>query len=76
MNFTLFSGISLVFFISLLTFYVSQIEIISSLSINQLFFGIILGWMVRMFFSNRIHIFFDKGVTFCSKSILKFGIIY
>ena len=75
MNFIFLPGISLVLFISLFTFYVSQIEIISSLSINQYFFGIILGWMASIVLSNRPHMFFEKGVAFCSKSTLKLGII-
>lgn len=68
-------GIVIVLFFSLLATFISDFSFFKNLAISPLIIGILLG----MLYSNSIKKYFpqsfDKGIAFCTKTVLRTGIV-
>lgn len=67
-------GLSLVFFIALLSFFASKISFISALHISALLIAILLGVVLSGFYA-KYKKSLEQGVSFSAKKLLRFGII-
>lgn len=68
-------GVVIVLFLALLATFVSDFSFFKNLAISPLIIGILLG----MLYANSIKKYFpqsfDKGIAFCTKTILRIGIV-
>ena len=69
------AGIVIVLFFALLAMFFSEFSFFKDLAISPLIIGILLGMVyansVKKYFPQK----FDKGISFCTKTILRIGIV-
>ena len=68
-------GILLIALFSCAAFYISDLSFVKSLSFSPLIVGIILGMLYANSLRNRLPETWVPGILFCSKQILRLGII-
>lgn len=68
-------GILLVVAFAVLAFFVAEIEVVKRLSLSPLIVGLLLGMLYANTFRNRLPENWVPGLKFCSKQVLRFGII-
>ena len=68
-------GILLIVLFSFSAFYIAEIQFIKNLSLSPLIVGIILGMLYANSLRNRLPETWVPGIKFCSKQILRAGIV-
>ena len=68
-------GILLVVVFAVLAFFVAEIDFVKRLSLSPLIVGLLLGMVYANTFRNRLPESWVPGLKFCSKQVLRFGII-
>lgn len=68
-------GVLLIFLFSCAAFYIGDADIIKSLSFSPMIIGIILGMLYANSLRNHLPDTWVPGIQFCSKKILRLGII-
>lgn len=74
-KFEIFYGIIFVSIISIFATFIANTEIIKSLSLSPLIIGLVLGMLYKNTFGRKMPIKLSWGIGFCSKRILRLGII-
>lgn len=68
-------GILLIALFSCAAFYIGETELVMSLSLSPMIVGIVLGMLYANSLRNNLPDTWVPGITFCSKRILRLGII-
>ena len=68
-------GILLIVLFSFSAFYIAEIQFIKNLSLSPLIVGIVLGMLYANSLRNRLPETWVPGIKFCSKQILRAGIV-
>lgn len=68
-------GILLIALFSCAAFYIGETEFVMSLSLSPMIVGIVLGMLYAISLRNNLPETWVPGITFCSKRILRLGII-
>lgn len=68
-------GVLLVALFSCSAFYISEIPFVQSLSLSPLIVGIVLGMLYANSLRNRVPATWTPGIRFCSKQVLRAGIV-
>lgn len=68
-------GVLLIALFSCAAFYISEFPFVKKLSFSPLIVGIILGMLYANSLRNRLPATWVPGILFCSKKILRLGII-
>ena len=68
-------GILLMVLFSCAAFYIGDMDLIKSLSLSPMIVGIVLGMLYANSLRNNLPETWVPGITFCSKKVLRFGIV-
>lgn len=68
-------GILLVAAFAIVAFFVAKIEVVQRLSLSPLIVGLLLGMVYANTFRKRLPESWAPGLKFCSKQVLRFGIV-
>jgi uncharacterized integral membrane protein (TIGR00698 family) len=68
-------GILLIVLFSLSAFYISDFAVVKRMSLSPLIVGILLGMLYANSLRNRLPETWVPGIKFCSKQVLRFGIV-
>ena len=71
-----FNGIMLVALFSFAAYHIAGYEVIRSLSLSPMIVGIVLGMIYANTLRNRLPAAWVPGILFCSKQLLRIGIIF